>query len=116
MSISAACGADAGAGFVWGSLHRLALPYNALTHLDKSLEFAPWLDTIDLSHNLITTASELEYLPNLRNVNLGFNNLECVPLFNKATYHTLQKLILKNNYIDNINGNFYILIFIKNSN
>ncbi|XP_058800960.1 serine/threonine-protein kinase 11-interacting protein isoform X2 [Phymastichus coffea] len=100
----ASCGADAGTGFVWGSLHRLALPYNALTHLDKSLEFAPWLEMIDLSHNSIIKATELEYLPNLRNAHLGYNSLESVPTFNKATFHTLQKLILKNNYIDNIHG------------
>ncbi|XP_001600307.1 serine/threonine-protein kinase 11-interacting protein isoform X1 [Nasonia vitripennis] len=100
----AACGGDAGAGFVWGSLHRLALPYNALTHLDKSLEYAPWLETIDLSHNAIKKATELEYLPSLRNANLGFNNLESVPSFHKTAYHNLHKLILKNNYIDNIDG------------
>ncbi|KAJ8664256.1 hypothetical protein QAD02_005918 [Eretmocerus hayati] len=100
----ATCGADKGAGFIWGSLHRLALPYNGLQKLDNSLEYAPWLETLDLSHNAISRASELEYLPNLRNINLGYNNLEVVPLFNKTSYHTLQKLILKNNYIDNLNG------------
>jgi hypothetical protein len=108
--LKASCGGDAGVGFVWGSLQRLALPYNGLTHLDKSLEFAPWLEIMDLSHNLITIITELEYLPNLRNINLGYNKLEYVPQFNKASYHALQKLILKNNYIDNINGNLILFL------
>ncbi|XP_015584680.1 serine/threonine-protein kinase 11-interacting protein isoform X4 [Cephus cinctus] len=100
----AACGGDAGVGFVWASLQHLALPYNALARLDKSLELAPWLQTLDLSHNLISTATELNCLPSLKNINLGFNKLEAVPIFNKASFQTLQILILKNNYIDNLNG------------
>ncbi|XP_043479640.1 serine/threonine-protein kinase 11-interacting protein isoform X2 [Leptopilina heterotoma] len=100
----AACGGDAGVGFVWNSLNRLSLPYNTLTGLDKSLELTPWLQMLDLSHNLISKASEIDCLPSLKYVNLGFNKLEAVPPFHKATFHTLQKLILKSNYIDNIKG------------
>ncbi|XP_051160698.1 serine/threonine-protein kinase 11-interacting protein isoform X2 [Leptopilina boulardi] len=100
----AACGGDAGVGFVWNSLNRLFLPYNALTGLDKSLELTPWLQMLDLSHNLISKAPEIDCLPSLKYVNLGFNKLETVPPFHKATFHTLQKLILKSNYIDNIKG------------
>ncbi|KAL7305323.1 hypothetical protein TKK_0002453 [Trichogramma kaykai] len=98
------CGADKGVGFVWGSLTRLALPYNNLSHLDKSLEFVPWVETIDLSHNALTRATDLKYLPNVKNVNLSYNNLEFVPQFNRAAFYLLQKLILRNNYIENING------------
>ncbi|XP_014213511.1 serine/threonine-protein kinase 11-interacting protein [Copidosoma floridanum] len=98
------CGSDGGVGFVWSSLHRLALPYNALTNLDKSLENVPFLETIDLSHNLITRATNFELIPNLKHVNLGYNYLEHVPLFSKTSIRTLQKLVLKNNYIDNIDG------------
>ena len=89
-------------------MNRLALPYNNITELDKSLEYAPWLQTLDLSHNHIKRASELMYLPNLKNVNLGFNDLESIPIFHKAAKYNLQKLILKNNYIENINGKITI--------
>ncbi|XP_029051044.2 serine/threonine-protein kinase 11-interacting protein isoform X1 [Osmia bicornis bicornis] len=100
----ASCGGDAGIGFVWGSLKHLALPHNALERLDTSLELAPWLQIIDLSHNFITSAEELSCLPNLKYVNLGYNKLETVPTFNKAAAHSLQVLVLKNNYIENLNG------------
>lgn len=93
-------------GFVWASLKRLALPYNGLGRLDKSLELAPWLHTLDLSHNLIVNTGELDCLPSLKYVNLGYNKLEAAPAFNKATYQTLQILVLKNNYIENLNGNY----------
>ncbi|XP_043287960.1 serine/threonine-protein kinase 11-interacting protein isoform X2 [Venturia canescens] len=100
----ASCGRDAGVGFVWASMKRLALPYNGLGRLDKSLELAPWLQTLDLSHNLIISTSELDCLPSLKYVNLGYNKLEAAPTLNKATYHTLQILVLRNNYIENLNG------------
>ncbi|XP_076762138.1 uncharacterized protein LOC143430051 isoform X1 [Xylocopa sonorina] len=102
------CGGDAGIGFVWGSLKHLALPHNALEQLDASLELAPWLQVIDLSHNLITSADQLSCLPNLKYVNLGYNRLETVPTFNKTASHLLQVLVLKNNYIENLNGLQYL--------
>ncbi|XP_076681070.1 serine/threonine-protein kinase 11-interacting protein isoform X3 [Andrena cerasifolii] len=100
----ASCGRDAGIGFVWGSLKHLALPYNALEQLDTSLELAPWLQIIDLSHNLLTSADELSCLPNLKYVNLGYNKLEAVPTFNKAASHSLRVLVLKNNYMETLSG------------
>ncbi|XP_046416522.1 serine/threonine-protein kinase 11-interacting protein isoform X2 [Neodiprion fabricii] len=100
----AACGGDASADFVWGSLKSLILPYNALARIDKSLELAPWLQTLDLSHNLISSAKEIDCLPNLRKINLGYNKLESVPEFSKPVFHSLQVLVLKNNYIENISG------------
>ncbi|KZC15076.1 Serine/threonine-protein kinase 11-interacting protein, partial [Dufourea novaeangliae] len=98
------CGGDAGIGFLWSSLKHLALPHNALERLDASLELAPWLQIIDLSHNLITSADELSCLPNLKYVNLGYNKLDTIPVFNKAASHSLQVLVLKSNYIENLSG------------
>ncbi|XP_077279584.1 serine/threonine-protein kinase 11-interacting protein isoform X2 [Temnothorax americanus] len=99
-----ACGGDAGVGFVWASLKHLVLPHNALKCLDDALELTPWLQRLDLSHNMITNAKEISCLSNLRYVNLGYNKLEQVPTFNKAVLHSLQVLVLKNNYIDTLNG------------
>lgn len=98
------CGGDAGAGFVWGSLRHLSLAHNALEKLDRSFELTPWLQILDLSHNLLTSAAELDCLPNLKYVNLGYNKLEMVPAFNKSATHSLQILVLKNNYIEDISG------------
>lgn len=90
---------------MWGSLKHLALPHNALEKLDVSLELVPWLQVIDLSYNLITSADELSCLPNLKHINLGYNKLERVPTFNEAASRLLQVLVLKNNYIENLDGN-----------
>ncbi|XP_078051499.1 uncharacterized protein LOC144477636 [Augochlora pura] len=100
----ARCGGDASFGFVWSSLKHLALPYNALKKLDASMELALWLQTLDLSHNLLTSADELACLPNLKYVNLGYNKLETIPVFDKAVSHTLRILVLRNNYIENLDG------------
>ncbi|EGI70964.1 PREDICTED: serine/threonine-protein kinase 11-interacting protein isoform X1 [Acromyrmex echinatior] len=100
----AECGGDAGVGFVWASLRHLVLPHNALKCLDESLELAPWLQILDLSHNMIIDAKEISYLSNLRYVNLGYNKLEQIPIFNKTVLHSLQVLVLKNNYIENLSG------------
>ncbi|XP_012234632.1 serine/threonine-protein kinase 11-interacting protein isoform X2 [Linepithema humile] len=100
----ATCGGDTDVGFVWTSLKHLVLPHNALEHLDKSLELAPWLQILDLSHNIITNAKEISCLSNLKHVNLSYNKLEQVSIFNKTVSHSLQVLVLKNNYIDSLNG------------
>ncbi|XP_050461637.1 serine/threonine-protein kinase 11-interacting protein isoform X2 [Cataglyphis hispanica] len=100
----AACGGDDGIGFVWASLRHLVLSHNALECLDESLELAPLLQILDLNHNMITSAKEISCLSDLKYVNLGYNKLEEVPIFNKAALHSLQILVLKNNYIDNLNG------------
>lgn len=102
------CGGDAGAGFVWGSLRRLVLPYNNLPNLDKSLELVPWLQTLDLSHNKIARANEVSHLSSLKCVNFGYNKLEAVPMFSKSVSHSLQVLVLSNNYIDSLNGKIKI--------
>lgn len=104
---TALCGGDAGIGFVWPSLVYLALPHNALECLDESLELTPWLQTLDLSHNMITSAKEILCLSNLKYLNLGYNKLEKVPVFNKAVLHLLQILVLKSNHIDSLNGRQY---------
>jgi len=89
---------------VWASLKHLVLSHNALEFLDESLELVPWLQTLDLSHNMIANAKEISHLSNLKYINLGYNKLEEVPMFNKTLLHSLQVLVLKNNYIDDLNG------------
>ncbi|XP_057325391.1 LOW QUALITY PROTEIN: serine/threonine-protein kinase 11-interacting protein [Microplitis mediator] len=98
------CGGDACVGFVWASLKRLSLPYNNLGRLDKSLELAPWLSTLDLSHNFISNANELDCLPNLKYINLSYNKLESIPSFNRSSYRTITIVVFKNNYIDDLSG------------
>lgn len=72
------CGADDSEGFIWCELKEAVFSHNELKELDGSLEFVPWLHTLDLSHNKIKNAAQLNCLPNLKNLNLGYNQLDSI--------------------------------------
>lgn len=84
------CGADKSAGFLWNELKEAVFSHNGICALDSSLEFVPWLHTLDLSHNNIKCAHELNCLSNLKNLNLSYNKLESVPQFNGQICSRLQ--------------------------
>lgn len=96
------CGADNSQGFVWRHLKEAVFSYNSLDSLDNSLEFAPWLHTLDLSHNRIQNAQLLHCLPNLKYLNISYNQLETVPSFAGQLCSQLRVLILSNNFIENL--------------
>lgn len=75
------CGGDFCSKFIWTELKNLVLPYNKLTTLDNSLECVPWLNSLDLSHNELTSADEISCLNNLKNLNLSYNKLQKLPKF-----------------------------------
>lgn len=72
------CGADDSEGFIWCELKEAVFSHNGLEELDSSLEFVPWLHTLDLSHNKIKNATLLNCLPNLKNLNLSYNQLDSI--------------------------------------
>lgn len=114
------CGGDKSAGFLWNDLKEAIFSHNEIYALDNSLEFAPWLHTLDLSHNNIKCATQLNCLSNLKNLNLSYNKLEAVPEFNgqlcsrlQVTFlclfsdtvtiiNSLQVLVLKSNFIEDL--------------
>lgn len=98
------CGADHSSGFVWSDLREAVFSYNGIDFLDCSLQFAPWLQILDLSHNKISQAEAIDCLPNLKYLNLSYNLLESVPVVNKEACRKLQVLVLKNNYIEDLSG------------
>ncbi|KDR23218.1 serine/threonine-protein kinase 11-interacting protein [Zootermopsis nevadensis] len=98
------CGADRSSGFVWSDLKEAVFSYNGIDLLDRSLEFAPWLQILDLSHNRISQASAIDCLPNLKYLNMSYNLLESIPTVNKDACRKLQVLVIKNNYIEDISG------------
>ncbi|KAJ9593403.1 hypothetical protein L9F63_015029, partial [Diploptera punctata] len=98
------CGADHSSGFVWSDLREAVFSYNGIELLSRCLEFTPWLQILDLSHNRITCADQIDCLPNLKYLNLSYNLLETIPAIHKDACRKLQVLVIKNNYIENLSG------------
>lgn len=102
------CGGDKSDKYVWSELKEANLSYNGFKSIDNSLEYVPWLQTLDLSHNKLVNVQAIDCLINLKHLNLGYNQLEAVPLFNRELSRKLQVLVLKNNYIEDLTGRFDI--------
>ncbi|XP_058820320.1 uncharacterized protein LOC131682671 isoform X2 [Topomyia yanbarensis] len=100
--IITSCGGDNSNGFTWNELRTANFSYNMLDHIDSSLEFTPWLEYLNLSHNQIVSASAIKWLPNLRVLNLSFNRLTHIPSFHVDTAKKLQILHISNNFIEDL--------------
>ncbi|EEZ97501.1 serine/threonine-protein kinase 11-interacting protein [Tribolium castaneum] len=98
------CGGDKSRALCWNELKEAACTGNNIVELDLSLECAPWLHTLDLSHNEITNFEALSCLVNLKYLNLSYNRLEGVSVLRGQVCNRLQNLILKNNFIEDIAG------------
>lgn len=98
------CGGDQSNGFMWNELKAADFSYNTLKTIDCSLEFAPWLQQLNLSHNKIYSVDAIKWLPNLKKLNLSYNSLTHVPPLHGDATRRLQTLILTNNFIEDLNG------------
>lgn len=98
------CAGDNSNGFIWNSLKRADFSFNNLDRIDNSLEFTPYLQHLNLSHNKIYQISALVWLPNLKVLNLSYNQLTTIPKFNQESYRRLQVLIIKDNFLEDISG------------
>lgn len=102
----AECGGDNATGFVWSELTEAVLSFNDIRIVDSSVAFAPRLQVLDLSHNQIFDVNAIERLPNLKYVNLSYNSLGEMPQFNKSARKKIEVLIMRNNYIESLDGKF----------
>lgn len=98
------CGGDNSNGFVWNELKYADFSYNNLKTIDTSLEFAQWLQQLNLSNNQLISCEAIKWLPNLKILNLSFNRLQTIPIFHLESTKRLQILILNHNFIENLNG------------
>lgn len=98
------CAGDKSNGFIWNSLKRADFSYNNLEIIDNSFEFTPYLQHLNLSHNKIYQISALVWCPNLKVLNLSFNQLTTIPKLNVESYRRLQVLIISDNLIEDISG------------
>lgn len=96
------CGGDKSNGFIWNELKVADFSFNGLKTIDTSLEFAPWLQNINLSHNKLVSVDAIKWLPNLKVLDLSFNCLTHVPMFHVEAAKKLKFLNLTNNFIEDL--------------
>lgn len=98
------CAGDKSNGFIWNSLKRADFSYNMLEVIDSSFEFTPYLQHLNLSHNKIFQISALVWCPNLKVLNLSFNQLTSIPKLNTEAARRLQVFIINDNLIEDVSG------------
>ncbi|KAG1653721.1 Serine/threonine-protein kinase 11-interacting protein [Nymphon striatum] len=98
------CGGDMSQPFTWCELKNVNLGYNGIETLDDSLRLLPYLEVLNLSHNNIKYADNLEHLTVLKHISLSYNCLQECPIFSNSSRGTLVSLNLCNNYIESLDG------------
>lgn len=98
------CGGDESNGFLWNELKVADFSYNNLKTVDNSLEFAQYLQHLNLRHNKLESVKAIKWLPNLKTLDLSFNRLTSIPCFHVETSKRLQYINFSNNLIENLIG------------
>uniref|UniRef100_A0A1A9WES2 LIP1 domain-containing protein n=1 Tax=Glossina brevipalpis TaxID=37001 RepID=A0A1A9WES2_9MUSC len=98
------CGGDNSNGFVWNELKTADFSYNQLQTVDTSLEFAQYLQHLNLRHNQLFSVKAIKWLPNLKTLDLSFNRLTQIPQFHMDAYKRLQTLNMSNNLVEDLTG------------
>ncbi|KAL9877467.1 uncharacterized protein ACN2A1_013824 isoform 4-T5 [Glossina fuscipes fuscipes] len=98
------CGGDNSNGFVWNELKSADFSYNQLQTVDTSLEFAQFLQHLNLRHNQLFSVKAIKWLPNLKTLDLSFNRLTQIPQFHMDAYKRLQTLNMSNNLVEELTG------------
>nr|XP_014090536.2 uncharacterized protein LOC106617692 isoform X3 [Bactrocera oleae] len=98
------CGGDNSNGFVWNELKIADFSYNNLQRIDSALEFAQFLQHLNLRHNKLRSVEAIKWLPHLKTLDLSYNCLQCVPQFHLDAYKRLQSLNMSNNFVEDLMG------------
>ncbi|KAM7353334.1 uncharacterized protein ACRADG_005432 isoform 2-T3 [Cochliomyia hominivorax] len=98
------CGGDNSNGFVWNELKIADFSYNNLRTVDTSLEFAQYLQHLNLRHNQLQSVKAIKWLPHLKTLDLSFNRLQFIPQFHMDAYKRLQSLNMSNNLLEDLTG------------
>lgn len=88
----------------WMKIKVANFSYNGITALDDSLALLPRLEYLDCSNNAIADAKGVEFLHNIRVLNLSFNFIQKISIYNKGACDTLTVLYLRNNFIEDTAG------------
>lgn len=96
------CGGDNSNGFVWNELQTADFSYNSLRRVDTALEFAQYLQHLNLRHNKLISVTAIKWLPHLKTLDLSYNCLTHIPLFHVEACKRLQLLNISNNYVEEL--------------
>lgn len=77
---------------LWLKLRSAYLSHNNISNIDTSFQYTPYLHTLDLSFNCLENVDNLNYLPNLKNLNIAYNKLNKAPNFYGTICNKLQVL------------------------
>lgn len=91
---------------LWKELRVLNFSHNALERIDDSVRWTPWVHSLNLSHNRLTSVAlaALKFLPHLKSLDLSYNRLEAIPTLAGDASRKLQCLKLQGNIIKDISG------------
>lgn len=98
------CGGDNSNGFVWNKLIIADFSYNNLQTVDTSLEFAQYLQHLNLRHNQLQSIKAIKWLPHLKTLDLSFNRLQYIPQLHMDAYKRLLSLNMSNNLVEDLMG------------
>lgn len=98
------CGRDNSVSFPWNNLIKMDLSFNNLDRIDNSFEFVQNLRYLNISHNKLSNADELNALPNLIVLDLSFNRLTKMPCFHVESIGKLEAINMNHNLIESLNG------------
>ncbi|CAH2002263.1 unnamed protein product [Acanthoscelides obtectus] len=96
------CGGDHSSRYNWGELKKAKFSHNDLEEINDIFEYTISLHMLDLSHNRLRNAKVINQLPNLKHLNLAYNELVTPPAISGHVRNRLQVLILNNNYIEDL--------------
>lgn len=109
------CGGDlSNAPSAWPQLKNVDFSYNGIVQVDASVKLLPAAEVLNLSHNNINVTEgdeslvNWQYLSDIQHLNLGFNQLECIPVppaeDRILIFKNMTTLLLKNNNLQNLKG------------
>lgn len=92
---------------VWEELRTVDLSNNKIEDIlgNKTFISTPWIQHLDLSMNKLTyVGGSLDYLNNLKYLNLSYNQLDSLPFLSHESSKKLEILLLCHNLIEDISG------------
>lgn len=75
------CGGDNSQPYNWNELKKAKFSMNNILEMDNSFDWTLSLQTLDISHNNLSTVDIVNQLPNLKYLNISYNKLYRVPHF-----------------------------------